>query len=120
MGRYKELSDHIQGIFHRFTPLVEPISLDEAFLEVTASIKLFGPAEEIAVRIKQLVYGETGLTASAGVASSKLVDLQISGDRAQGRRVAVVGGKEIKGPVHFRRIGDRCRPRQAWTAPCVA
>jgi len=73
MSRYHELSEQIQAIFHRFTPLVEPISLDEAFLDVTASEKLFGPAEEIAVRIRKIVREETGLTVSAGVASSKLV-----------------------------------------------
>lgn len=73
MGRYKEVSDQIFEIFHRYTPLVEPLSLDEAFLDVTASLKLFGPAEAIALRIKEEVRRETGLTVSAGVGPSKLV-----------------------------------------------
>ncbi|MDH3393673.1 MAG: DNA polymerase IV [Desulfobulbaceae bacterium] len=73
MKRYQEVSAHIQNIFHRFTPLVEPLSLDEAFLDVTASTALFGVPAEIAAHIKQLIKEETGLTASAGVASSKLV-----------------------------------------------
>jgi len=72
MGRYKELSDQIFEIFLRYTPLVEPLSLDEAFLDVTASIHLFGPAEEIAKQIKQSVQEEIGLTVSAGVGPSKL------------------------------------------------
>jgi DNA polymerase-4 len=72
MGRYKEISDQIFEIFLRFTPLVEPLSLDEAFLDVTASVKLFGPADHIAARIKKQVREEIGLTVSAGVASSKL------------------------------------------------
>ena len=73
MGRYHEVSQQIMEIFHRFTPLVEPISLDEAFLDVTASTGLFGEAPVIAREIKKLIMKETGLTASAGVATSKLV-----------------------------------------------
>lgn len=72
MHRYKEVSDIIQDLFTRFTPLVEPISLDEAFLDVTAS-KHFGSGHEIAEAIRKLIKQETGLTASAGVASSKLI-----------------------------------------------
>jgi DNA polymerase-4 len=73
MGRYQEISNRIMEIFHRFTPLVEPISLDEAFLDVTDSEMLMGRSEEIARTIKRLVREETGLTVSAGIASSKLL-----------------------------------------------
>jgi DNA polymerase-4 len=73
MARYSEISRQIFKIFRSYTPLVEPISLDEAFLDVTGSIKLFGPAETIAARIKEQVAGRIGLTVSAGVAGSKLV-----------------------------------------------
>ncbi|MFC1863298.1 DNA polymerase IV [Thermodesulfobacteriota bacterium] len=73
MSRYKEISDQVFAIFHRFTPLVEPLSIDEAFLDVTGSIRLFGPLIEIAKSIKQAVVEETGLTISAGIGPSKFV-----------------------------------------------
>jgi DNA polymerase-4 len=73
MSRYQEISQQVFKIFYRFTPLVEPISIDEAFLDVTGSIRLFGQPEDIAKKIKQIVLTETGLTVSAGVAPSKFV-----------------------------------------------
>ena len=73
MSRYKKVSKQVFEIFFRFTPLVEPLSIDEAFLDVTGSIRLFGEPVEIAKRIKQMVVNETGLTISAGVAPSKFV-----------------------------------------------
>ncbi|MCD4716703.1 MAG: DNA polymerase IV [Desulfobacterales bacterium] len=73
MKRYKEISEQVFEIFRRFTPLVEPLSIDEAFLDVTGSRHLFGDPVEIAKNIKQMVVKETGLTVSAGVAPSKFV-----------------------------------------------
>ena len=60
-------------MFHRFTPLVEGLSLDEAFLDVTASLTLFGSALDIAGRCKQEILERTGLTASVGVAHNKFL-----------------------------------------------
>lgn len=73
MSRYKEVSKQVFEIFYRFTPLVEPLSIDEAFLDVTGSERLLGKPVEIAKKIKQVVFEETGLTVSAGVAPSKFV-----------------------------------------------
>jgi len=73
MERYKEISKQLFEIFNRFTPLVEPLSIDEAFLDVTGSERLLGQPEQIAKEIKQVVFEETGLTVSAGIAPSKFV-----------------------------------------------
>ena len=73
MARYKAVSKQIFEIFREFTPLVEGLSLDEAYLDVTASLTLLGPAATIAERIKLLILKRTGLTASVGVAENKLV-----------------------------------------------
>jgi DNA polymerase-4 len=71
--RYAEVSDEVFEIFHRYTPLVEGLSIDEAFLDVTASQSLFGDGTAIAKKIRADVLEATGLTCSAGVASSKFV-----------------------------------------------
>jgi DNA polymerase-4 len=71
-SRYGELSDRVFGVYRRYTPLCEPLSLDEAFLDVTASRALHGDGPSIAARIRREVREETGLTVSAGVAEVKL------------------------------------------------
>ena len=73
MGRYQEVSEQIFQILRVYTPLVEPLSLDESFLDVTGSEKLFGPALQIAKDIKQRIYESIGLTASAGIAPNKFL-----------------------------------------------
>src|SRR5579863_6074698 len=73
MGRYQEVSRAVFGVFREVTPLVQGLSLDEAFLDVTASQELAGGAVEIARRVKSRIRELTGLTASVGVAPNKLV-----------------------------------------------
>src|SRR6266545_3842660 len=70
---YQAVSRQIMAILRRFTPLVEPISIDEAFLDVTASRALFGDGESMARQVKQAIRDEVDLTASVGVAGTKLV-----------------------------------------------
>ncbi|MCU0759746.1 MAG: DNA polymerase IV [Steroidobacteraceae bacterium] len=73
MARYKEVSRQVFDVFHEFTPLVQGLSLDEAFLDVTASQRLKGDAVSIAREIKRRIHERTGCTASVGVAPNKLV-----------------------------------------------
>ncbi|MGQ9661800.1 MAG: DNA polymerase IV [Kiritimatiellia bacterium] len=70
---YAKVSRQIFRILERFTPLVEPVSIDEAFLDVTGARRLFGTGAEIAVRIKEAIRNETSLTASIGVAQNKFL-----------------------------------------------
>ncbi len=72
MSHYRSVSREIFDVFREFTPLVEGLSLDEAFLDVTASLKLFGDARGIAAAVKKRVNEATELTASVGVAYNKL------------------------------------------------
>lgn len=71
--RYHEVSRQVFAIFRRFTPLVEPLSVDEAFLDVTGVRRLFGDGPEVAERVRAAVHEETGLTASVGVAANKFL-----------------------------------------------
>jgi DNA polymerase-4 len=106
MKRYKEISSKIFTIFKKYTPLVEPLSLDEAFLDVTASGKLFGNAEDIARKIRGEVFTETDLTISAGVAGSKLV-AKIASDinKPDGLTIVPVGKEaEFLAPLPIERL----------------
>ena len=71
--RYREVSRQVQQILYAVTPLLEPIALDEAFLDVSGAHRLFGGSEEIAWQIRSDVYEGVGLDCSVGVASSKLL-----------------------------------------------
>ncbi len=71
--RYAEISRSIHAVFQDYTPLVEGISLDEAFLDVTGSERLFGPAPQIAAAIRTRIAQELGLACSVGVAPSKFL-----------------------------------------------
>jgi DNA polymerase-4 len=70
--RYSALSEQVFGIYRRYTPAVEPLSLDEAFLDVTHSRALHGEGRAIAAAIKRAVRGECGLAVSAGIAEVKM------------------------------------------------
>ena len=92
--KYQAVSREVMAILRRFTPLVEPISIDEAFLDVTGSQALFGDGESIARQIKDAIRGEVGLTASVGVATTKLVAKVASDLRKPDGLVVVPPGGE--------------------------
>jgi DNA polymerase-4 len=94
MDVYAAVSEHVFRIFERYTPLVEPLSLDEAFLDVTGSGALFGDGSAIAGRIRADVRAETGLTVSVGVAPSKYVAKVASDLRKPDGLVVVPEGRE--------------------------
>jgi DNA polymerase-4 len=92
--RYKEVSRIVFEIFHEFTPLVQGLSLDEAFLDVTESQAALGSAETIAVAIKKQIVARTGVTASVGVAPNKLV-AKIASDLRKPDGLVVVRDDEV-------------------------
>ncbi len=73
LKRYSEVSEHVMNIFEDITPLVEPLSLDEAFLDVTGSKRLLGSAREIAEIIRKRVEAEQGITCSVGISHNKFI-----------------------------------------------
>jgi len=95
MARYAEVSAAIFAIFGRFSPLVEPLSIDEAFLDATGSERLFGGPVRVAERIRGAIRAETGLTASVGVASNKFV-AKIASDLRKPDGLVVVPPEETR------------------------
>jgi DNA polymerase-4 len=106
MRRYQEVSRLVFGVFREVTPLVEGLSLDEAFLDVTASQHLPGGAVEIARGIKRRIATLTGLTASVGVAPNKLV-AKIASDLSKPDGLTVVEPARVHAlldPLPVRRL----------------
>jgi DNA polymerase-4 len=106
MERYVRVSSQIMEILRGFTDLVEPVSIDEAFLDVTGSRRLLGAATHVAREVKKRILSETSLTASVGVASSKLV-AKIASDIDKPDGLTIVrGGAEAAflDPLPVRRL----------------
>jgi DNA polymerase-4 len=98
MSRYQDVSREIFAVFREFTPLVEGLSLDEAFLDVTASSKLFGSGGDIAMAVKQRIHERTDLTASVGVAGNKLV-AKIASDLDKPDGLVVITPENLHGTL---------------------
>ena len=106
MARYQEVSHTVFGVFREITPLVQGLSLDEAFLDVTASQELFGGAVPIAQAIKHRIRERTGLTASVGVAPNKLI-AKIASDLDKPDGLTVVTPENLRArldPLSVRRL----------------
>jgi DNA polymerase-4 len=96
MHHYGEISRQLRAIFLSFTPLVEPLSLDEAFLDVRGCEGLFGPAPQIARQIKKRIRAETGLVASVGVAPNKYL-AKLASDFGKPDGFVVLPPDKVKG-----------------------
>ncbi|HEX5650317.1 MAG TPA: DNA polymerase IV [Steroidobacteraceae bacterium] len=116
IGHYSAVSRQIFAVFHEFTPLVQGLSLDEAFLDVTASLGALGSAERIAHEIKRLIRERTQLTASVGVAPNKLV-AKIASDLRKPDGLVVVRPDEVRDlldPLPIRKLfglGPKTAPK---------
>lgn len=94
-ARYREVSAQVHEIFHRYTDIVEPISVDEAFLDVTENKKGITLAMDIAKEIRQAIWDELHLTASAGVSCNKLL-AKIASDFRKPNGLTVVHPQRIQ------------------------
>jgi DNA polymerase IV len=106
MDKYARVSDEIMTILGDFSPLLEPVSVDEAFIDLTGTESLFGPPADAVRQIKQRIRDETGLTASAGLASNKFI-AKIASDLNKPDGLVVVGaGREAEflGPLPIERL----------------
>ncbi len=105
-GRYREISERVFEILGAFSPLVEPISIDEAFIDVTGSLALFGSGEQIARDIRARIKSDIGLTASVGVAPNKfLAKLASDLDKPDGLTVIEPGReREVLDPLPVSRL----------------
>ncbi len=116
MARYREVSGQVFEIFRNYTPLVEGLSLDEAFLDVSGSLRLFGTREIIGRSIVDDILRQTGLQASVGLAHNKfLAKLASDADKPRGFvSVPVDGVRQFLDPMPIRRlwgIGKKTQPR---------
>ena len=106
MSRYVEVSEQVHEVFAEFTPEIEPIALDEAFLDITGSVRLFGSARELAASLKARVRERTELSISVGVAPNKLV-AKIACTLGKPDGLCVVAPEEVRAlldPLPIRRL----------------
>jgi len=116
MARYRELSVSVFSVFREFTPRVEGLSLDEAFLDVTGSLKLFGGQQAIGRQLKEQILARTGLMASVGMAHNKFLAKLASDSQKPDGFVFVQPGEvhAFLDPMPINRlwgVGKRTAPR---------
>jgi DNA polymerase-4 len=104
MALYAEVSRSVMALFRSITPLVEPLSLDEAFLDVSGARRRLGDAVEIGEYIRARVYDEQGITCSVGVAGTKFV-AKLASTRAKPDGLLVVRPPEVMDFLHPLPVG---------------
>lgn len=105
MHKYRSVSRRVMDIFLEFTPHVEALSIDEAFLDVTGSMRLFGQPGQIAETIRKTIRDRTGLTASVGIASTKFV-AKIASQRAKPNGALEVQPQDTLSFLHPLPVGE--------------
>ena len=98
--RYTHYSQRVMSLLHDVTPMVEPLSIDEAFLDVAGAIKLMGTPWQIGTALRERVFSETGLRASIGAAATKYV-AKLASSRAK---------PDGRGAAHLRGVALALRP----------
>lgn len=94
-AKYRQVSAQIHQIFQQYTALIEPLSLDEAFLDVTENLQQIPSATEVAMRIREDIFQATGLTASAGVAPNKFL-AKIASDWHKPNGICVIKPSQVQ------------------------
>lgn len=94
--KYREVSAQVQQIFCQYTAIIEPLSLDEAYLDVTENLQQIPSATEVAMRIRAQIFQSTGLTASAGVAPNKFL-AKIASDWHKPNGICVIKPSQVQG-----------------------
>lgn len=97
--KYRTVSAQIHQIFQRYTALIEPLSLDEAYLDVTDNLQNISSATEVAMRIRAEIFQATGLTASAGVAPNKFL-AKVASDWNKPNGICIIKPSKVKAFIH--------------------
>lgn len=97
--KYRTVSAQIHQIFQRYTALIEPLSLDEAYLDVTDNLQNISSATEVAMRVRAEIFQATGLTASAGVAPNKFL-AKVASDWNKPNGICIIKPSKVKAFIH--------------------
>ena len=117
---YRAVSRQIHTIFADYTPLIEPLSLDEAYLDVTEDLRGLGTASATAQDIRTRIFDETGLTASAGISYNKFLAKLAAGQRKPNgqciRRTGSTSGQTKTAAAGWCSLCVISRPKRCWSA----
>ena len=98
MGRYKAVSAEIMAILETFSPLVEQVSIDEAYMDISGAHRLYGPPGALALRIKDEIRGKTALTCSIGIAPNRFL-AKIASDRNKPDGLTIIEPKDVQAVI---------------------
>lgn len=111
--KYRAISAQIHSIFQQYTTLIEPLSLDEAYLDVTENLKQIASATEVAMHIREDIFRQTGLTASAGVAPNKFL-AKVASDWNKPNGLFVIKPSQVASFIQDLPLKKNSRSRQSY------